>query len=110
MNSFSINEFATKQATTSSTPTQLVDVHYLQSSNQKGNQQPTHNRKMGRNNKKGGNKKENPNYDKNEKTIGGDKKTKRKVKFPYKLCGGYHLTYLCPRIEDALKLNIVTKQ
>ena len=54
------------QDTTSSTPTQLMDVHSVQLSNQKSNQQPGHNRKKERNNKKGGNKKENPNDDKND--------------------------------------------
>ena len=33
----------------------------------------------------------------------GDKKPKRKVKLPFNISRGYHLTYLCPRIEDALK-------
>ena len=34
--------------------------------------------------------------------VGRDKKPKEKVKFPCKLCGGDHLTYLFPHIEYAL--------
>ena len=35
--------------------------------------------------------------------LGGDKQAKRKVKFPCKLCKENHLTYLCPRIDEALR-------
>ena len=84
---FSINQFALGQATTSSQPTQTASVIFVQSSNQKGNQQPGRNKKKGKNNRKGGNKNENANYnDKNTHNAGGDKQTKRKVNFPYKLC------------------------
>ena len=50
-----------------------MNAHSVQSYNQKGNQQPIHNRKKGRNNKKGGNKKENINYDKNDENVWGEK-------------------------------------
>ena len=39
--------------------------------------------------------------DKNDQNAGGDKQAKHKVKFPCKLCKDDHLTYLCPRIEEA---------
>ena len=34
----------------------------------------------------------------------GDKKDKKKVKFPYKLCQGDHLTHQFPLIDQAHKL------
>ena len=87
---------------TSSQPAQTASVLSMQSSNQKGNQQPGWNRKKGKNNRKGGNKNENVNdNDNNGRNDGGDKKAKRKVKFPCKLFKDDHLTYLCPRINEA---------
>ena len=82
-----------------------MDVLSMQSSNLKGNQQPGRNKKKGKNNKKGGNKNDNEINDKNNNNnnVGGDKKSKWKVKFPCKLCGDDHLTHLCPRMEYALK-------
>ena len=38
--------------------------------------------------------------------VGRDKKPKEKVKFPCKLCGGDHITYLFPHIEYSL--NYIT--
>ena len=74
----------------------------VQSSDRKGNQQPEKNKKKGKNNHKGGNRNENANNnDKNARNAGGDNQAKRKVKFPCKLCKDDHLTYLCPRIEEA---------
>ena len=75
----------------------------MHSSEQKGNKQPRINRIKGRNNKWGGNRKENQNDDKNMDSARGNKKPKWKVKFPCKLCGGHHLSYLFPCIEDASK-------
>ena len=40
----------------------------------------------------------------NNDNVGGDKKPKWKVKFPCKLCEQNHLTQLCPRMDEALKL------
>ena len=103
----SINQSALGQATASSHPAQMENVLAVQSSDQKGNQQPRRNRKKGKNNnnKKGGNKNENANNnDKNNKNAGGDKQNKHKVKFPCKLCKDDHLTYLCPRMDEASKL------
>ena len=90
----SINQSALGKATASSQPAQTTNVLAVQSSDQKGNQQPWQNRKKGKNNnnKKGGNKNENANNnDKNGKNAGGDKQNKRKVKFPCKLCKDDHL-------------------
>ena len=99
----SLNQFALGQATTSSQPTQTANVLSVQSSDQNGNQQPRRNRKKGKNNnQKGGNKNENAsNNNKNSQNAGGDKQAKHKVKFPCKLCKEDHLTYLCPRIDEA---------
>ena len=67
-----INQSTSGQATTSSQPTQMVNVLSMQSSDQKGNQQLGRNRKKGKNNRKGGNKKENAHfYDKNARNAGG---------------------------------------
>ena len=57
----SINQSTSGQATASSQPTQTVSVLAVQSSDQKGNQQPRRNKKKGKNNRKGGNKNENAN-------------------------------------------------
>ena len=109
MNFFSINQPSSGQAMTSSHPNQMADVHSLQSLNQKGNQQPERNKKKGKNNHRGGNKNENANFnDKNPRNAGGDKQSKRKVKFPCKLCKDDHLTYLCPRIEEQVKFGCKT--
>ena len=61
----------------------MADVHSVQLSNQKGNQQPRRNKKKDKNNHKGGNKNKNANFnDKNACNVGGDKQSKRKVNFP----------------------------
>ena len=69
----SINQSASGQATTSSQPAQTTNVLAVQSSDQKGNQQPGQNRKKGKNNnKKGGNKNETANNnEKNNKNVWG---------------------------------------
>ena len=70
----SINQFTLGQATASSKPTQSENVLSMQSSDQKGNQQPGRNKKKGKNNRQGGNKSENANYnDKNAHNARGDK-------------------------------------
>ena len=98
----SINQSMSGQATASSQPTQMVSVISIQSSDQKGNQQPGRNRKKGKNNRKGGNKNKNANFnDKNDCNDGGDTQSKRKVMFPCKLCKDDHLTHLCPHMEYA---------
>ena len=50
MNNLSVNQPASRQAMASSLPTQMAEVLLVQSSNQKGNQQPGGNKKKGRNN------------------------------------------------------------
>ena len=99
----SINQSASGQATTSSQPAQTMSVLFVQLSDQKGNQQREWNRKKGKNNRKGGNKNENANSNDDRLKCWGGKQDKRKVKFPCKLCKDDHLTYLCPRIEEASK-------
>ena len=80
----------------------MASVLSVQSSDQKGNQQPGRNKNKGKNNRKGGNRNENANNnEKNSLNAGGDKQAKRKVKFSCKLCKDVHLTYLCPRIIEA---------
>ena len=70
----SINQSTLRQATNSSQPTQTASVFFVQSSDQKGNQQPGKNKKKGKNNCKGGNKNKNANFnDKNSRNAGGDK-------------------------------------
>ena len=98
----SINQSTSGQATTSSQPTQTVSVLSVQSSDQKGNQQPGRNKKNGKNNHKGGNRNENSNSNENNAhNAGGAKQSKHKVKFPCKLCKDDHLTHFCPQIEEA---------
>ena len=68
----SINQSASGQAMASSQPTNTVNVLSVQSSDQKGNQQPERNRKKGKNNRKRGNKNENNDKnDKNGRNAGG---------------------------------------
>jgi hypothetical protein len=76
-----------------SSSTQLVDVHSMQSTNLKGNQQPRGEKKKNRNNnRKVGNNNNNnkiKEYHNNEKynnNFGEGMKEKRKVKFPCKIC------------------------
>jgi hypothetical protein len=93
----------------SSKPTQLVDVHSVQSSkNSNGDQQTDGNKRKGRNNRKGGKNGNKPNKkDNNGKhndNVGESKKEKRKVKFPCKLCIDDHLTHLCPKFAEAMRL------
>ena len=53
----------------------MVSVLSVQSSDQKGNQQPGWNKKKGKNNRKGGNRNENANNDdKNARNAGGTSK------------------------------------
>ena len=77
-----INQSMLGQATASSQPTQTVNVHDVQSSEQKGNQKPGWNRKKGKNNKNCGNKNENANNnDKNNKNVGGTRKISVRLSF-----------------------------
>jgi hypothetical protein len=102
---------STKRMTSyaSSKPTQWVDVHSVQlSKNPKGDQQPDGNKRKGRKNRKGGkngNKpKEKDNNGKKNDNGGEGKKEKRKVKFPCKICTDDHLTHLCPKLMEAVRI------
>jgi hypothetical protein len=101
---------AGQASTSSSTPTQLTDVHSIKSSaNQNGNQQPRGNKRKGRgNNCKGGknnNKaKDDTNNDRSNTSADEGKKEKQKVNFPCKICKDDHLTCLCPKIEESSRL------
>jgi hypothetical protein len=89
----------------SSTPTQSIDVHYVQSlTTPNGNQQAEGNKNKGhgknskgwRNNK---NKpKDNSNNENLNNNVGEGKKERRKVEFPCKICTDDHLTHLCPKL------------
>ena len=67
-------------------------------SSQKGNQQPGGKEKKG---KKGEGNQKKP---KPSNNADGGKKDKKKVKFPYKLCQGDHLTHQFPLMEQAQKM------
>jgi hypothetical protein len=93
----------------SSKPTQSADVHFVQTSkNPNGDQQRDGNKRKGRNNCKGGkngNKtKDKDNNGKQNDNAGEGKKEKRKVKLPCKLCKNDHLTHLCPKLSEAMRL------
>jgi hypothetical protein len=94
----------------SSNPTQSTDVHSMQSSTDpNGNQQPGGNKKKGRNNNRKGGKnnnkpKDNGNNERMNNNVGEGKKERRKVKFPCKLCTDDHLTHLCPKLAEAVRL------
>jgi hypothetical protein len=93
----------------SSNPTQSTDVHSVQSSkNRNGGQQPGRNKRKGRNNHKGGKNgskpKDKDNNGKSNDNAKEGKKEKHKVKFPCKLCTDDHLTHLCPKLTEAVRL------
>lgn len=80
-----------------SAPVQTSDVHTVQSTNPKGNQQP------GGKNKK---KKPNSHFGQGTATMNesnvysGGKKDKQKFQFPCNICKGDHLTHQCSKMED----------
>ena len=86
------------------TPSQPTSINVIQASNPKGNQQSDGKRK-------GQGKKKNQEGKGNANKLGngageGRKESKKKVKFPCKLCNGDHLTHLCPKIQDAQYLLV----
>jgi hypothetical protein len=107
---FSLSHFARGPASSvSSNPTQSTDVYSMQSSSDpNGNQQPGGNKKKGCNNRKGGkngNKpKDNNNNEKMGSNVGEGKRERRKVKFPCKICIDDHLTHLCPKLSEVVRL------
>jgi hypothetical protein len=48
--------------------------------------------------------KENANNDILKINVGEGKKEKKKVKFPCKLCIDDHLTHLCPKLEETMRI------
>ena len=74
-------------------PTQTLDVHSVQSMNPKANQHTEGNKKQ--QNKKG-------KWDKNTtNNVGGGKMENKNSKYLCNLYMEYHLTHLCPLIEEA---------
>ena len=82
MHNLPISQSAARQVTTLSSPSDSLEVHYMQPIDPKGDQQHggNNNHKSENNNKKG-----NLNNDKNDNNAGRDKKQRWKVKFHCKL-------------------------
>jgi hypothetical protein len=96
----SIQHSAASQATASAAPpTQTSEVHSVQTTNPKANQQPEGKKKQRKKGK--GDKK--PNDKAGEGTT-----EKRKARYPCNLCAEDHPTHLCPRLAEAQKF--VTQQ
>lgn len=89
---------STQTSSSVSTPSQPMSIKTIQTYNPKGNQQPDRKRK-GRGKKKNQEGKGNANKLDNDAGE-GRKESKKKVKFPCKLCNGDHLTHLRPKIQD----------
>jgi hypothetical protein len=93
----SIQQTVANQTPSSAAPvTQTSDVHSVQSTNPKGNQQSEGKRKY--KNKKGKGDKKAVN------NVGEGKNEKRKVKFLCNLCTDDHLTHQFPQLEEAQNL------
>ena len=97
---------ASNNQVTSSNPSsaQPSSVNVVQSTNPKGNQN-SNGKKKGRGKKKSQDGKNDANNPGNN-AGGGRNESKKKVKFPCKLCSGDHLTHLCPKIQDAQHLLV----
>jgi hypothetical protein len=96
----SIQHSAASQTTASAVPpTQTSEVHSVQTTNPKANQQPEGKKKQRKKSK--GDKK--PNDKAGEGTT-----EKRKARYPCNLCAEDHPTHLCPRLAEAQKF--VTQQ
>jgi hypothetical protein len=93
----SIQQMAASQTSGSVVlPTQTSDVHSVQSTKSKANQQPKGKKKQQNNMGKG---------DKNSNNnVGGEKKEKRKSKYTCNLFTEDHPTHLCPQLAEAQKL------
>jgi hypothetical protein len=91
----SIQHSAASQTTVSAAPpTQTSEVHSVQTTNPKANQQPEGKKKQRKKSK--GDKK--PNDKAGEGTT-----EKRKARYPCNLCAEDHPTHLCPRLAEAQK-------
>jgi hypothetical protein len=96
----SIQHSAASQTTSlAAPPTQTLEVHSIQTTNPKANQQPEGKKKQRKKSK--GDKK--PNDKAGEGTT-----EKRKVRYPCNICAEDHPTHLCPRLAEAQKF--VTQQ
>jgi hypothetical protein len=96
----SIQHSAASQTTAlAAPPTQTSEVHSVQTTNPKANQQPEGKKKQRKKSK--GDKKPNDN-------AGEGTTEKRKARYPCNLCAEDHPTHLCPRLAEAQKF--VTQQ
>lgn len=99
----SLQTASNNQVTSSNPPTsQTSSINAIQSDNPKGNQN-SNGKKKGRGKKKNQDGKPGANKYGNN-SGGGRNESRKKVKFPCKLCSGDHLTHLCPKIEDSQHL------
>jgi hypothetical protein len=80
-------------------PTQMSEVHYVQTTNPKANQQPEGKKKQ----RKKGKGEKKPTDNDGEGTM-----EKWKARYPCNLCAEDHPTHLCPRLAEAQKF--VTQQ
>jgi hypothetical protein len=91
----SIQHSAASQTTASAAPpTQTSEVHSVQTTNPKANQQPEGKKKQRKKSK--GDKKPND-------KAGEGATEKRKARYPCNLCAEDHPTHLCPRLAEAQK-------
>ena len=91
----SLQTASNNQVTSSNPPaSQTSSINAVQSDNPKGNQN-SNGKKEGRGKKRSWDGKANINKFGNN-AGGGRNESKKKVKFPCKLCSGDHLTHLCP--------------
>lgn len=83
-------------------PSQSLTINDVQYLNPKGNQQ-SDGKKKGLGKKKYKDMKRNVNKpNNNAREVKNE--SKKKVKFPFKLCNGYNLTHICANIQDAQHL------
>jgi hypothetical protein len=93
LHQLSIQKIAANQTSILATPpTQTLDVHSVQSTNPKANQQDKGKKKQ-RNKGKGDQKPTN--------NVGGGNTERNKLKYPCKLWAEDHLNHMCPRIVEA---------
>jgi hypothetical protein len=90
---------ASQTTTLAALPTQMSEVHSMQTTNPKATQHPEGKKKQ----QKKGKGEKNP-----TDTAGEGTTEKRKARYPCNLCAEDHLTHLCPRLAEAQKF--VTQQ
>lgn len=80
-------------------PSQPMSINVVKTSNPKGNQESDGKKKVWGKEK---NQDRKGNTNKPGKYVGGGRKeSKKKVKFPCKLCNADHLTHIFPKIQDS---------